>query len=155
MIKEVHKEHASWNELPWKFEAGTSDIADVIGLGAAIDYLEKIGMDNVRDHEKELVKYALEKLSNVEDIEIYGPTNPNIKGGIIAFNIKGIHPHDVSEILNSEGIAIRSGHACAQPLLKRLGVAAVARASFYIYNTKSDVDVLVKGLERVKKVLKK
>ncbi len=155
MIKEVHKEYASWNELPWKFEAGTSDIADVIGLGAAIDYLEKIGMNRVREHEKELVKYALERLSKVEGIEIYGPTNVNIKGGVISFNIKGIHPHDVSEILDSEGIAVRSGHACAQPLLKRLGVAAVARASFYIYNTKSDIDALIKALEKVKKILKK
>jgi cysteine desulfurase / selenocysteine lyase len=111
-------------------------------------------MENIRAHEIELTKYALEKLSRIKDIEIYGPKDAEQRGGVISFNIRGAHPHDVAQILDSEGIAIRSGHACAMPLMQRLGVESVCRASFYIYNTKEDVDALTKGLEKVKEVLK-
>ncbi len=154
MIKKVGKFETEFNELPWKFEAGTPNIADVIAFGAAIDYLENIGMEKVRAHEIELTNYTLEKLSNIKDIEIYGPKNTKLRGGVISFNLKGAHPHDVAQILDSEGIAIRSGHACAMPLMQRLGVESVCRASFYIYNTKDDVDALTTGLEKVKEVLK-
>ncbi|MBI2040762.1 MAG: cysteine desulfurase [DPANN group archaeon] len=154
MIKKVGKFETEFNDLPWKFEAGTPNIADVIAFGAAIDYLENIGMENVHTHEIELTKYALEKLSEIKDIEIYGSKDAKQRGGVIAFNIKGAHPHDVAQILDGEGIAIRSGHACAMPLMKRLGVESVCRASFYIYNYKKDVNAMIKGLKKVKKVLK-
>ncbi|MBI4095462.1 MAG: cysteine desulfurase [DPANN group archaeon] len=154
MIKKVTKESSTFMDAPERFEAGTANFAGAVALGAAIDYLEKIGMENVREHEKELTRYALEKLSKIKDIEIYGPKNAEIRGGVISFNIKGAHPHDVAQILDSEGIAIRSGHACAMPLMQRLGAESICRASFYIYNDKKDVDALVKGLEKVKGVLK-
>jgi cysteine desulfurase / selenocysteine lyase len=154
MIKTVTLEKSTWNDVPHKFEAGTASVADIIGLGAAVDYLKNIGMENIRAHEIELTKYALEKLSRIKDIEIYGPKDAEQRGGVISFNIRGAHPHDVAQILDSEGIAIRSGHACAMPLMQRLGVESVCRASFYIYNTKEDVDALTKGLEKVKEVLK-
>lgn len=154
MIKEVTTEGVIWNDIPWKFEAGTPNVEGAVGLSAAIDYLEKIGMENVREHEKELTQYALEKLSEVEDVQIYGPTNPEVKGGVVAFNVKGVHSHDVAYILNDFGIAVRSGHHCAMPLMKRLGIQSCARASFYIYNTKEEIDALIEGLEKVKMVFK-
>ncbi len=154
MIREVKLEETTYNELPWKFEAGTPNIEGAIALGAAIDYLEKIGMQKIREHEYELTKYAMEKLSAIKGIIIYGPKDCAGRGGVVSFNLKGAHPHDVAQILDSEGIAIRSGHACCQPLMKRLGIAAVCRASFYIYNSKDDVDALVEGLQKVKKVLR-
>ncbi len=154
MIREVKLEETTYNELPWKFEAGTPNIEGAIALGAAINYLQKIGMEKVRAHEIEITKYCLEKLSKVSGIKIYGPKNPEARGGVVSFNLRGAHPHDVAQILDEKGIAIRSGHACCQPLMKRLGVAAVCRVSFYIYNTKKDVDRLIEGLEEVKKVLR-
>ena len=154
MIREVHKYETTWNDLPYKFEAGTPNIADVVGLGAAIDYLTKIGMDNVREHEVELTKYAIEKLSEVKGLHIYGTKDISKRGGVISFNFADVHPHDVAQIIDGEGIAVRSGHHCAQVLMERLNVAATSRASFYIYNTKQDIDILVNSLNIVAKVFK-
>ena len=154
MIREVHKYETTWNDLPYKFEAGTPNIADVIGFGTAIDYLSSIGMEKVRQHEIELTKYALEKLAKVKGITIYGPQNMSKRGGVISFNFANVHPHDVAQIIDQEGIAVRSGHHCAQVLMERLDVAATNRASFYIYNTKDDVDKLVKSLEKVSELFK-
>ncbi len=154
MIREVHKYETTWNDLPYKFEAGTPNIADVVGFGAAIDYLTKIGMDNVREHEIELTTYAIEKLSNIKGLHIYGTKDISKRGGVISFNFADVHPHDVAQIVDGEGIAIRSGHHCAQVLMERLNVAATSRASFYIYNTKAEIDVLVNSLNIVAKVFK-
>ncbi len=154
MIREVHKYETTWNDLPYKFEAGTPNIADVIGFGAAIDYLTKIGMDNIREHEVELTKYAIEKLSEIKGIHIYGTKDISKRGGVISFNFADVHPHDVAQIIDGEGIAVRSGHHCAQVLMERLNVAATSRASFYIYNTKEDIDALVNSLNKVAKVFK-
>ncbi len=154
MIREVHKYETTWNDLPYKFEAGTPNIADVVGFGSAIDYLTKIGMDNVREHEVELTKYAIEKLSEVKGIHIYGTKDITKRGGVISFNFADVHPHDVAQIIDGEGIAVRSGHHCAQVLMERLNVAATSRASFYIYNTKEDIDALVNSLNKVAKVFK-
>ena len=154
MIREVHKYETTWNDLPYKFEAGTPNIADVVGFGAAIDYLTKIGMDNVREHEIELTTYAIEKLSKVKGLHIYGTKDISKRGGVISFNFADVHPHDVAQIIDGEGIAIRSGHHCAQVLMERLNVAATSRASFYIYNTKEEIDVLVNSLNIVAKVFK-
>ncbi len=155
MIKEVKLEKSTWNELPWKFEAGTPDVGGAAGFGAAIDYLNKIGMDNIRKHEKDILKYAIEKVSEL-DAEIYGPLDSEKRSGLIAFNFKGIHPHDVAGILDSNyGVAIRSGHHCAQPLTERLGQTSTNRASFYIYNKKEEVDVMIEGLKKVKEIFKR
>ena len=154
MIREVHKYETSWNDLPYKFEAGTPNIADVIGLGAAVDYLSEIGMDNIREHEVELTKYALEELSKIKGLSIYGTKDISKRGGVISFNFADVHPHDVAQIMDTEGIAIRSGHHCAQVLMEKLDVAATSRASFYIYNTKKDIDVLINSLNKVAKVFK-
>jgi len=154
MIREVHKYETTWNDLPYKFEAGTPNIADVVGFGAAIDYLTKIGMDNVREHEVELTKYAIEKLSEIKGIHIYGTKDISKRGGVISFNFADVHPHDVAQIIDGEGIAVRSGHHCAQVLMERLNVAATSRASFYIYNTKEDIDALVNSLNKVATVFK-
>jgi len=154
MIREVHKYETTWNDLPYKFEAGTPNIADVIGFAAAIDYLSNIGMDNVRDHEIELTAYALEKMKNVKGLTIYGPKNPQKASGVISFNFNDVHPHDVATIIDKNGVAIRSGHHCAQVLMEKLNVAATNRASFYIYTTKEEVDVLINSLEDVARVFK-
>jgi len=154
MIREVHKYETTWNDLPYKFEAGTPNIADVIGFGAAIDYLSKIGMDNVRQHEIELTKYAMDEFSKVPGLQIYGTKDITKRGGVISFNFADVHPHDVAQIIDEEGIALRSGHHCAQVLMERLNVAATSRASFYIYNTKADVDALIDSLNTVAKVFK-
>jgi cysteine desulfurase/selenocysteine lyase len=154
MIREVHKYETTWNDLPYKFEAGTPSIADVIGFAAAIDYLEKIGMDFVRQHEIELTKYALEKLSAIKGLKIYGTSDMTKRGGVISFNFADIHPHDLATIIDEDGIAIRSGHHCAQILMERLDVAATSRASFYIYNTKEEVDVLINSLSRAARLFK-
>ena len=154
MIREVHKFETTWNDLPYKFEAGTPNIADVIGFGAAIDYLSKLGMDKIREHEVELTKYALEKISAVKGITIYGTKDISKRGGVISFNFSDVHPHDVAQIIDEEGIAVRSGHHCAQVLMEKLDVAATNRASFYIYNTKEDIDALVKSLEKVARLFK-
>ena len=160
MILEVDLQESSWNYIPWKFEAGTPDVAGAIGLGAAVDYLSEIGMKTVREHEKELTAYALEKLSKVENLVIYGPESSEKRGGVISFNVvnrKGevaIHPHDLSSILDVEGIATRSGHHCTQPLMKVLGIPAAARISFNIYNTKEEVDKLIPAIEKAKKIFR-
>jgi len=152
MIREVGLFETKFNEVPWKFEAGTPNIADAIALGVAVDYLTSLGMRKVREHEKELTEYALEVLSSVNGVEIYGPRDVEIRGGVVSFNLKGVHAHDLATILDSEGIAIRSGHACCQPLMARLGVAAVARSSFYIYNTPGEIDRLAAGIKKAQKI---
>ena len=154
MIREVHKYEATWNDLPYKFEAGTPNIADVVGLGAAIDYLTDVGMANVRRHEIDLTEYALEMFSKVKGLHVYGTKDLSKRGGVISFNFADVHPHDVAQIMDSEGIAIRSGHHCAQVLMERLDVAATSRASFYIYNTKEDVDALIRSLNTVARLFK-
>ncbi|MEE9563498.1 MAG: cysteine desulfurase [Nitrosopumilaceae archaeon] len=154
MIREVHKYETTWNDLPYKFEAGTPNIAGVIGFGAALDYLSNLGMENVRNHEIELTKYALEKMSQIKGIVIYGTKDISKRGGVISFNFHDVHPHDIATIVDREGIAIRSGHHCAQVLMERLDVAATNRASFYIYNTKDDVDKLILSLDKVSELFK-
>ncbi len=152
MIREVHKGSAKWNDVPYKFEAGTPNIEGAIGLGAAVDYLNAIGMDNVRRHEVEITEYALEELDRVKGVVTYGPHDLKVRGGVISFNVGDVHAHDVASILDVEGIAIRSGHHCAQPLMERLDVAATSRASFYVYNTFEDVDRLVAAIRKVQEV---
>jgi cysteine desulfurase/selenocysteine lyase len=154
MIREVHKYETTWNDLPYKFEAGTPNIADVVGFGAAIDYLSNIGMDAIRQHEIELTSYAIEKLSQVKGLHIYGTKDISKRGGVISFNFADVHPHDVAQIIDEEGIAIRSGHHCAQVLMERLNVAATSRASFYIYNTKEEIDALINSLNKVARIFK-
>ena len=157
MIKSVQYDSCSWNDPPWKFEAGTPNIAGGIGFGAAIDYLESIGMKAIRDHEKRITLYALRKLSEIKGVKLYGLGEKQIdqRGGVISFNIGNIHPHDVAQIFDSEGVAIRAGHHCAMPLVtQRLGVPAVSRVSFYLYNKESEVDVAVKAIEKVKKIFR-
>ena len=154
MIREVHKYETTWNDLPYKFEAGTPNIADVIGFKTAIEYLQKIGMENIREHEKELTKYALERMEKIPGITLYGVKDPEKRGGVVSFNFNDVHPHDVGTIIDKDGVAIRSGHHCAQVLMEKLNVAATNRASFYIYTTKEEIDVLIKSLESVAKVFK-
>ncbi len=144
MIREVRLERSTWNDLPYKFEAGTMNIAQAVGLGAAVDYLGVLGMENVREHERRLGEYAYRRLSELEGITIYGPEEN--RTGLVSFSLADVHPHDLSQLLDEEGVAIRSGHHCAQPLMRRLGVAATARASFYLYNTEEEVDALVEAL---------
>jgi len=146
MINEVRYDHADWAELPWKFEAGTPNIAGAISFSPALDYLSSIGMDRIRRHEMELTSYALNRLSELDHIKVFGPRNIEHRGGAISFIDNMIHPHDLATFLDSHGIAIRAGHHCAQPLMKRLGVLATARASSYIYNTKDDMDKLIDAL---------
>jgi cysteine desulfurase/selenocysteine lyase len=148
MIRTVHLRESTWNDLPWKFEAGTPAIAEAIGLGAAIDYLNDVGMDYIAQHEHEITAYALEQLSAIPGLTIYGPPLEQ-RGGVISFTLGDIHPHDLASILDQEaGVAIRAGHHCAQPLMERYGLAATARASFYIYTVPSDIDALVQGLHK-------
>ena len=150
MIDFVYEQEATWKELPWKFEAGTPNIAGAIGLAAAIDYLDKIGMETVYQYEQELIAYAFPKLQAVEGLTIYGSEDLTQRSGVISFNLAGLHPHDVATALDYEGVAVRAGHHCAQPLLSYLGVAATVRASFYLYNTKADCDKLVEALQKTK-----
>jgi len=152
MIRRVRFEETTWGELPHKFEAGTSPIAEAVGLGAAIDYLEGIGLDSIEAYEHELAAYALERLGEVPGVTLYGPPAER-RAGIVSFNLEGIHPHDVAQILDLEGIAIRAGHHCCQPLMERLGVPATNRASFYLYTLREEIDRLVDGLHKVHKVL--
>jgi cysteine desulfurase/selenocysteine lyase len=154
MIKEVFKFHTNYNEVTYKFEEGTPNIADVVGFGAAIDYLEKIGMENVRKHEIDLTEYALESILSMKYVTVYGPKDPNYRGGVISFNIADIHPHDLATIMNDHGIAIRSGHHCAQVLMQRLDVPATSRASFYIYNTKEEIDKFVNAIKEAGRIFK-
>jgi cysteine desulfurase / selenocysteine lyase len=151
MIEKVTMEKSTWNELPWKFEAGTPNIAGGIALGAAVDYMNMLGLDNIYAHETELTDYASQRFSEVPWIKTYvSETSPRV--GVISFNVEGVHPHDVAGTLDEEGIAVRSGHHCAQPFMKRLGIDYAARVSFYIYNTKEDIDLTVRALEKAKKL---
>lgn len=150
MIDFVYEQEATWKELPWKFEAGTPNIVGAIGLAAAIDYLNKIGMETVRQYEQELIAYVFPKLQAVEGLTIYGSEDLTQRSGVISFNLAGLHPHDVATALDYEGVAVRAGHHCAQPLLSYLGVAATVRASFYLYNTKADCDKLFEALQKTK-----
>jgi cysteine desulfurase / selenocysteine lyase len=152
MIKRVDLDSSTWIELPWKFEAGTSQVAEAIGLGAAVDWLAEIGMESVRAHELEITTYALERLSAVEGVKLHGPPDADRRGALVSFEFGDLHPHDVSEVLGRDGVCIRAGHHCAQPLMRRLGVTATSRASFAIHTTREDVDRLVEGLERVRSV---
>ena len=146
MIDFVYEQEATWKELPWKFEAGTPNIAGAIALGTAVDYLSALGMENVHAYEQELVDYVLPKLQEIEGLTVYGPEDPSQHAGVIAFNIDGLHPHDVATALDYEGVAVRAGHHCAQPLINHLGISSAARASFYIYNTKEDCDKFVEAI---------
>jgi cysteine desulfurase / selenocysteine lyase len=150
MIDFVDLYESTWKELPWKFEGGTPIIAGAIGLGAAIDFLTEVGLDNIQAHEHHLAAYALEKMSTVEGMTIYGPLDAQKRAGLVTFNISDVHPHDVATVLDAEGIAVRAGHHCAQPLMKWLKASATARASFYLYNTEEDIDKLVAGLIKTK-----
>ncbi|PFE54058.1 cysteine desulfurase [Bacillus cereus] len=147
MIDFVDLQESTWKELPWKFEAGTPIIGNAIGLGAAIDFLEEIGLHNIERHEHELAQYALERLSEVDGVTIYGPKH---RAGLVTFNIEDVHPHDVATVLDVEGIAVRAGHHCAQPLMKWLKASSTARASFYLYNTKEEIDTFVESLIKTK-----
>jgi len=149
MISKVTLEESTWNELPWKYEAGTPNIADVVAFGAAIDYLRGLDMESVRAHEVDLAGYALDVLGRIPELVIYGPRDAASRGGVIAFNLGDLHPHDVGTVLDSYGIAIRAGHHCAQPLMKRLGVVATARASFYVYNRREEINALAEGIREV------
>jgi cysteine desulfurase/selenocysteine lyase len=146
MIREVKLDRATWNEVPWKFEAGTPAIAGVAAFAAALDYLERVGMEAVREHEISLARHALERLRRLPGMTVYGPADPAGRGGVISFNDPHIHPHDMATVLDQRGIAIRAGHHCAQPLMRSLNTVATARASFYLYNDFSDVDALVEGI---------
>jgi cysteine desulfurase / selenocysteine lyase len=146
MIREVHLDHATWNDPPHRFEAGTPNIADAAAFPAALDLLDEIGMDAVRAHEEALTGYALERLRSLDWLEFHGPLEPTRRGGLVSFVDPEVHPHDLATILDNRGIAIRAGHHCCQPLMRRLGAVATARASFAVYTTRADVDALVAGL---------
>lgn len=154
MIREVTVGKTTFADVPWKFEAGTPDIAGIISLGAAIEYLENIGMDKIQKHEKELIAYGLSQMEKIEGIKIYGPKNIKERSGLISFTMDGVHPHDIAQILGDMNICIRAGHHCAQPLHTRLGIPATARASFYIYNDTNDINRFIDGIKKVKKVFK-
>ncbi|GKU83209.1 cysteine desulfurase [Niallia sp. NCCP-28] len=150
MIDFVGLYESTWKELPWKFEAGTPIIANAIGLGAAIDFLQEVGLDNIIEHEHKMAAYAMEKMSSINGLTIYGPQDAKNRAGVITFNIEDVHPHDVATVLDAEGIAVRAGHHCAQPLMKWLNVSATARASFYLYNSEDEIDKLVEGISKTK-----
>jgi cysteine desulfurase/selenocysteine lyase len=157
MISTVDFYSCTWNSLPWKFEAGTSNIADAIGFGPAIDYLDRVGMGSIRQHEEKLTKYALESLEDMKNVKVFGLGKENLKkrGAVISFGIKGVHAHDIAQVFDSEGIAIRAGHHCAMPLVtQRLGESALARMSFYLYNEEKEVDKAVQAIEKVKKIFR-
>jgi cysteine desulfurase / selenocysteine lyase len=149
MIREVYKEKSRWNDLPWKFEAGTPNIAGAIGLGEAVDYLDEIGMKNIQNHEKKLTVYALKRLSEVKGLELCGPNTPRERGPVFSFNLQDVHAHDVCSILDNFGVAIRGGHHCAMPLMKKFGWSNTSRASCYFYNSPADIDKLIEGLKEV------
>jgi cysteine desulfurase/selenocysteine lyase len=151
MIRSVNLVETTWGDVPAKFEAGTQPIAEAVGFGAAVDYLEEVGLEAIEQHEHELVAYALERMADVPGITMYGPA-PERRAGIVSFNLDGIHPHDVSQVLDYDGVAIRAGHHCCQPLMQRLGVAATNRASFYLYTIPEEIDRLVEGLHKARKV---
>ncbi len=152
MIRSVRLEETTWGDLPYKFEAGTMPIAEAVGFGAAMDYVGEVGLEAIAEYESELVAYALDRLEELGGITTYGPV-PERRAGIVSFNVEGIHPHDVAQVLDSEGVAIRAGHHCCQPLMARLGVAATNRASFYLYTVPDEIDRLVEGLQKTRKIL--
>ena len=152
MILRVEKHQSTWNTLPYKFEAGTPPVAEVVGLGAAVDFLSGLGMEAVHPHEGALITYAIARLSEVPGLKIYGPRPAN-RGGVVPFTLEGIHPHDIASILDEDGVCIRAGLHCAEPLHARFSLKATARASFYIYNDEEDVDALVHGLHKVRQIL--
>jgi cysteine desulfurase/selenocysteine lyase len=154
MIGSVTEQHSTWNELPWKFEAGTSMIAEVVGLGAAVDYLSELGMERVRSHERALTANLLDRLAQIEGVSVMGPAGADDRGGVVSFAIEGMHPHDIAELLNRENVCIRAGHHCAQPLMRCLGVGATARASFAAYNDVSDIDALIGALASAREVFR-
>jgi len=154
MIKKVTKEEATWADIPEKFEAGTPNIAGVIGFATALDYLQKIGLENIQKHEQELTNYALEQFAKQKKVTLYGPKDSNNRLGVFSFLVDGVHPHDIAEILNRSHIAVRTGHHCTQPLMQTLGVVGTARASIYLYNTKEDINKLMEGIEEVKKTFR-
>jgi cysteine desulfurase / selenocysteine lyase len=149
MIRKVTLEHTTWNELPAKFEAGTGPIAEAVGFGAAIDYVGEVGLDALERHERELLDYALPRLAEVPGVKLFGPSAEH-RAGIISFEVEGVHPHDVAQILDWEGVAVRAGHHCNQPLMSKLGVPATTRASFYLYTLPEEIDRLVEGLHKVR-----
>ena len=149
MIKEVWIDHAQWNDLPWRFEPGTPPIAPIVGLGAAVEYLSEVGMEAVASHEQALTRLTLDLLAKNGDVTIYGPRNPEIKGAVVAFNVRGLHPHDVAHLLDQEGIAVRAGHHCAMPLMRRLGVVGTVRASFSVHTTPGEIEFLAKALSNL------
>jgi cysteine desulfurase / selenocysteine lyase len=149
MILEVWPDHATWAEIPHKFEAGTPNVAQVVGMGAAIDYITAIGLDAIHKHEMDVSGYAIERLKEI-GATVYGPVEMAKRGGVVSFNLDDVHPHDMATIVDQEGVCIRAGHHCAQPLMRRLGVPATARASFYLYNTRDEVDALLRALEKSK-----
>ncbi len=154
MIRKVGLRHSTWSDLPWKFEAGTPAIAEAVGLGAAVDYLNELGMVSVMEHEREITAYAMQQLKTIPEVTIYGP-EASLRGGVISFNLGEIHPHDLASILDQEvGVAIRAGHHCAQPLMERFGLAATARASFYVYTIKEEIDILVQGLRKAQEIFR-
>ena len=155
MIEYVHEQETTFAPLPNKFEAGTQNVEGVIGLGAAIDYIENIGYDKIQEIEKEVVEYAIEELSKLDYLDLYLTPNKENHSAVISFNIKGVHPHDVASILDSEGVCVRSGNHCAQPLMRYMGIDSTCRASFYFYNTKRDVDNLVKALNKAYKMFER
>jgi cysteine desulfurase/selenocysteine lyase len=151
MIREVHLDGATWNDLPWKFEAGTPALVEAVGLGAAVDYLGALGMERVHAHERALAAYALERLGAVPELTLYGPPAER-RGGVVSFTLGDIHPHDLATLLDREGIAVRAGHHCAQPLMERYHLPATARASCYVYTTSGDIDALAAALVRARDV---
>ena len=151
MINNVTMDKSTWNEIPWKFEAGTPNIAQVIGLGRAIEFIESIGIKNIQQHEDQLLNYGIDELSKIEGMELYG--NPSNRGAVIPFNIQNVHSHDLAKFLDTDKICIRAGHHCAQPIMNVLGISASARASFYLYNDARDIDKLVKSIVKTAKIL--
>jgi cysteine desulfurase/selenocysteine lyase len=152
MIREVYEDRATWAPLPEKFDAGTPSVADSIGLAAAVDYLDDLGMANVRAHEVEVTQYALDRLASVPDVTVYGPLDARARTGVVSFNLEGVHPHDAGTVLDEAGVAVRAGHHCCQPLHRSLDLAATLRASFYVYNGTDDVDVMVDALATARRL---
>jgi len=154
MIREVHLYESTWKDSPYKFEAGTTNIAGAIGLGKAVDYVSELGLRNIQGHERELTEYAHDRLGKVKGIRIYGPENPGTKAGVISFNLGDVHAHDMATLLDEDGIAVRSGHHCAQPLMERLGVSSTTRASVYVYNNEEEIDRLAESVKRAGRIFK-
>src|SRR2546422_365208 len=154
MISDVWLDHAQWNELPWKYEAGTPNVGDAIALGAAVDYLERIGTDAVAAHERDITAYAMERLRGMPGLRILGPRPGEERGGVVSFAIDGVHPHDVAQVLDTEGVCVRAGHHCTKPLHRKLGIGASCRASFYVYTIKEEIDVLTRALEKTRELFR-